>query len=451
MLFFIKHIIPLVLLIVVYLPVLGQAGDLPSVSEEGIQFYLDDASFHNDGMVYQEFYLMIYADQISFNEKNGRKFAEVSIETVLRNKEKKILDTRNWETEAVLLDTAELANMVVYDQWAENLEPGNYFIDVTVTDLNSESKGSLSREFSAELNSTEEFFGSEIEFVSQVKENAGENDHFRKGNLSIMPNPSRRYGVLNPVLYFYYEIYNLQENNSENEVSIKYEISSSDGTSLRSLKQETKQLSGVTSGIINGINVSSVASGIYFLNIEITNKASGERLELSRRFEVIQLDYLSAEPLMTVEEAEKYGGLLEIISTKNVYDRYKSLSLSGKAKFLINFWKQNDPTPSTPENEYLQRIMERFNFANEKFSWGNIEGWKTDRGIILIKNGMPDNIQSFPSDPSKVPYEIWEYRENRNYIYVFGDLRADGRYTLIHSNKEGEIYNPYWKDELERI
>jgi GWxTD domain-containing protein len=122
-----------------------------------------------------------------------------------------------------------------------------------------------------------------------------------------------------------------------------------------------------------------------------------------------------------------------------------------KAKFLVQFWKQNDPDPTTDENEVFDRLMQRYQYANEHFSWGELEGWKTDRGKVLLKNGMPDNIQRYHSEESTFPYEIWEYQERRNYIYVFGDLRNDGRYSLLHSNKEGEVYNPYWKDELNRM
>lgn len=55
-----------------------------------------------------------------------------------------------------------------------------------------------------------EFGASQIEFVAHA-DPAATRKHFAKGGRTIIPNPSRRYGVLNPVLYFYYELYNLPE------------------------------------------------------------------------------------------------------------------------------------------------------------------------------------------------------------------------------------------------
>jgi len=49
-----------------------------------------------------------------------------------------------------------------------------------------------------------------------------------------------------------------------------------------------------------------------------------------------------------------------------------------------------DPTPATVENEYREEHYRRIGYANESFSNNRVPGWKTDRGMIYIKYGPPD-------------------------------------------------------------
>ncbi len=148
---------------------------------------------------------------------------------------------------------------------------------------------------------------------------------------------------------------------------------------------------------------------------------------------------------------DEAGKLIKYIAAPDQYNIYEKLALSGKAQFLINFWKDLDPTPNTLENEYLEKIKQRFNYANEKFKWAKVEGWSTDRGRVLIKYGMPDDIEQHYYDPDTLPYEIWKYQQDRNYEFIFVDLRSIGRFDLVHSNMEGEAHNENWKSELQKF
>lgn len=53
--------------------------------------------------------------------------------------------------------------------------------------------------------------------------------------------------------------------------------------------------------------------------------------------------------------------------------------------FIETFWKMRDPTPGTPENEYKEEIIKRFNYVNKTFRRGSTrEGWQTDMGKIYM-------------------------------------------------------------------
>lgn len=425
--------------------------DLPSVSTGDIQFYVDDASFSSNNKVYQEIYIMIFADQLKLTNKNNSQYADLSLSLSIKKSNGEYLFKESWDTQAeVIIDTSEVGHKAIYDQWSKYFEAGVYKLELEVHDNIGGKSGTVRKEIEVRLQSEEKFFFSEIEFASEVIPQKTSDNIFNKGNISVIPNPSRRYGLLNPVMYFYYEIYDL-ENKDSRVLKINYEVESTTGTSLRSFDEKTIKISGASSGFPNGLNVSALASGIYFLSISAVDTLTKQTIKTRRAFEVIQIDYLEKSPVLTEEQAEMFGEIIRLISTEKNYELYEGLNLGSKAKFLVEFWKQNDPDPTTDENELFKRIMQRYQYANDNFSWGKINGWKTDRGKVLIENGMPDNIIHHPSEEATFAYEIWEYQERRSYIFVFGDLRNDGRYTLLHSNKEEEIYNPYWKDELNRM
>src|SRR5690349_22182653 len=90
--------------------------------------------------------------------------------------------------------------------------------------------------------------------------------------------------------------------------------------------------------------------------------------------------------------------------------------------FVENFWLRRDPTPDTEENEYKEEHYRRIAYSNDHYASG-IPGWKTDRGMIYIKYGPADEIDSHPSggsyerpyeegggETSTYPFETWRYR-----------------------------------------
>jgi GWxTD domain-containing protein len=106
--------------------------------------------------------------------------------------------------------------------------------------------------------------------------------------------------------------------------------------------------------------------------------------------------------------------------------------------FIEQFWLRRDPTPNTPENEMKEENYRRIAWANDKFSAG-IPGWKTDRGMIYIKYGPPDAIDSHGATPSTYPYETWSYRFIEGMStpeFEFVDPTMTGRYHLTRDPSE---------------
>jgi GWxTD domain-containing protein len=109
--------------------------------------------------------------------------------------------------------------------------------------------------------------------------------------------------------------------------------------------------------------------------------------------------------------------------------------------FIEQFWLRRDPTPGTPENEFKEEHYRRIAFANDRFSVG-IPGWKTDRGMIYMKYGPPDSLDTHGATPTTYPYETWTYRYlegiGTDVELEFVDPTITGRYHLTKDPTEKE-------------
>jgi GWxTD domain-containing protein len=131
-----------------------------------------------------------------------------------------------------------------------------------------------------------------------------------------------------------------------------------------------------------------------------------------------------------------------------------------RQQFVEAFWLRRDPTPDTEENEYKEEHYRRIAYANDHYASG-IPGWKTDRGMIYIKYGPPDEIESHPSggsyqrpinegggETSTYPFEDWRYRYlegiGTNINIEFVDTTMSGEYHMSTDPEEKDalLYVP---------
>ena len=114
--------------------------------------------------------------------------------------------------------------------------------------------------------------------------------------------------------------------------------------------------------------------------------------------------------------------------------------------FIQSFWKQRDPTPGTPQNEYQEEHLQRFNYANKTFKRGSgREGWMTDMGRIHIILGPAISYDRTPSSSDVYPYEIWTYYGDPekglppHFSLVFFQRGGVGEYKLYSPTSDGPV------------
>lgn len=109
-------------------------------------------------------------------------------------------------------------------------------------------------------------------------------------------------------------------------------------------------------------------------------------------------------------------------------------------RFSEAFWKQRDPTPNIPENEFKQEHYRRLNHANQFFGKDSPgAGWRTDMGRVYIILGEPRSIDRFENMSEVYPLIIWFYEARPE----AGLLEA---FNVVFFKKGGvgeyELYSP---------
>ncbi len=179
-------------------------------------------------------------------------------------------------------------------------------------------------------------------------------------------------------------------------------------------------------------------------------------------FSLLAVFFLPAQEIKESELTPKYRDWLKLVSYIIQPEEKKVFLLLANDRerdiFIETFWKQRDPTPGTPLNEYKEEHIKRFNYASEHFRRDSPrEGWMTDRGRFYIILGPPVSIEHFDNQKGLYPVEVWYYYGERetglpaHFALVFfkrggaGELRlydpvSDGPSSLMI---EGRGFDPF--------
>ncbi|MCU0624175.1 MAG: GWxTD domain-containing protein [Gemmatimonadaceae bacterium] len=102
-----------------------------------------------------------------------------------------------------------------------------------------------------------------------------------------------------------------------------------------------------------------------------------------------------------------------------------------RAEAWARFVTASDPAPITPEHEGLRQYFQRIQTANLRFRDEGQQGWLTDRGMVYITLGEPEQVrETNPMDVgSRGRALVWDY-PSRRVTLVFIDQTGFGRWRL---------------------
>lgn len=438
--------------------------------------------------------LMYYVDYSTFYDNAGKPYAEVSLDIDAASAvftkaadgglqgafEVRYFVTRKGLTgdEAVSYDkTFELLSPIVADTTPEQLRFGVMDLRrISLSPGTYEFKGYLKDKKAPDAHQHQFVFDilikeqpstiaslSDVQFVQYVRPSALQQAHTKLG-YDVLPLVTNGTYQDMDSLKFYLETYNTQIE-SEGVYFVNAYISLSNSTSkIKNLSRTIRQNSKPLDIVFSGFDIRELPTQTYYLNVDVYSKDQKLIASTMRKFFVVNTRMeieggMSADAFdqvfkLSEEDLNYYLHTLYYISTNTERDFATALKTQDEKKnFFFNFWenhKGNAGSPVKAWNDYRARV----DYANQHYKASHLEGWRTDRGRILITYGPPNDIERFPSDNSKHPYEVWRYNKIKTQAGVrfifFNPNEATADFVMLHSDLRGEVNNPRWEFSLYR-
>ncbi len=426
-----------------------------------------------DSLVYLEFTASLDRRVLTYQRDSGEGngfSAEFLVEATLL-KENEPLQNRVWRSRDSLDSLDERAlNMTIPIIGGFTMPPGDYELELRITDLFGENRRQSVKFPIHAVSYHQGLHLSDLLLAMSIERDPSPGP-FNKNGFKVMPNPANLYGIGLPMLYFYAEIYNLAlaTGDSGAHYTVICRILDSDGKEAKTFPEQTRKKPGSSAVLVQNLNVVTLVSGTYTLEVQVKDLESGETASSSHKFFVYRQDDFVAGgaafqkldvpvgqgspgldagryDAMTEEELDQEFEWVRYIAKAEELRTWKKLNLAGKREFIKEFWAARDATPGTPANEFKDDYLGRVQMANALYRGPFKDGYKGDRGRVLLLYGKPDEIERFPSGSDVREYQIWHYYSIQGGVYfVFVDKRSMNELELVHSTARGEIYDPDWQ------
>lgn len=252
-----------------------------------------------------------------------------------------------------------------------------------------------------------------------------------EGSSKIIPNVSRSVVTDRDPLSIFFEIYS----DTVSNFFVDYEIFDEKETSVY---KSTKEI-GVKEGnnqIFNNIDSLNLDLGKNLLKITLKDSAG-------KVYDTSVKSFISrwvGVPVTLTDLDKAIEQLIYLASPEDLTFIKSTEIRTEKAKRFVAFWKKQDPNPADEYNPVFNEYYNRVAYANQNFTSYSLEGWRSDRGMVMIILGAPDNIDRHPFEYYAKPYEVWQYYNlNKQFLFVdytgFGDYRLDPSTPLY-----GDLY-----------
>lgn len=135
------------------------------------------------------------------------------------------------------------------------------------------------------------------------------------------------------------------------------------------------------------------------------------------------------QPLLAERICERSLFLLPDYQQVQVQRSFESGSNKGNpGLILLQYWRQQDPTPATVVNERLIEHLQRLQYARQHFTSDHRRGFD-DRGVIYARLGKPDSRKS-----SKL-YEIKRIDHRPHEVWFYDSIARGLHFLFVHFEK----------------
>lgn len=413
---------------------------------------------------YIETYLQFDASSLSFIETGADEYqAKVEVLLVFRQ-EDEIRDFRKYELRSPVVNDIMETSFSFIDQQRFLLPNGKYELDISLTDIQSDSETLNHTELiTIDLNHSDIAI-STIQLAEKI-EIAQDSGPLTKSGFDIYPYVDYFYPSDVNNISFYAEVYNASSALGVGEAFLI--VSSIEAFETRMalsdynrFKRESAKDVNVT---LNSFDISGLPSGNYFLVVSVKNRQnetlvsnrvffqrSNPELKIKPEdFEHVSISNSFAEQIVDIDSLSYFikalGPISDYAERQFAYNLANSGNLRNMQKYFYNFWLQRDP--AKPKEAWTNYYIEMCR-ADANFKTLVKRGYETDRGRVYLQYGAPNSINKSYDEPAAYPYEIWHYyvvngQRNKRFVFYTQDI-ATNNFELIHSEMIGELSNPRW-------
>ncbi len=142
-------------------------------------------------------------------------------------------------------------------------------------------------------------------------------------------------------------------------------------------------------------------------------------------------------PLMSFEDMLGY---LRYFASPVRLAALRTAPLERRATAWAEFLRATDPVPETSTNEDMQAYFTRIQQANADFRMDHNPGWLSDRGMVFVALGEPDQILernvnasgSVMQTASSTRLQVWQYRHYNSQLIFYEET---GRWRLTRPSE----------------
>lgn len=181
--------------------------------------------------------------------------------------------------------------------------------------------------------------------------------------------------------------------------------------------------------LFNGIvNVPISTVGVGVANVVFTRRDSPDSAQAP-----LFVSFGDDIPLMSFEDMLGY---LRFFATSSRLAALRTAPLERRATVWAEFLRATDPIPETATNEEMQSYFSRIRLANIQFRMDRNPGWLSDRGMVFVSLGEPDQVIERNINAacwtaqvaSNTRLQIWQYRRYNSQL-VFCEETGKWRLT----------------------
>ncbi len=321
---------------------------------------------------------------------------------------------------------------------------------------------------------------SDIQIVDTLYAATGKNSVFSRNGYIQIPLAVNFIDDDRKTLRYYAELYQADRIEPELYPLVQHAYISrrEDGGLIHYLQQRDTLPGAPVIPVIGSFDLSSLASGNYYLNIRLLDKGERELTQKSYFFQLVNKQPIAREETPAKEDTTEGTGVVFLDMSKTFVSAYSFLQVKAMLEMLLPvtdawerktienflrkpdemymryyiynyFLKINDKDPERAWKEFSDKVRE----VNRLFGSNAMPGYKTDRGFIYLKYGKPSDRILVRNEPGALPYEIWQYyslgTQSMEGIFLFyqpGSSVQD--YRLLHSTVNGELRNSQWRTLL---